>query len=543
MRRILSVIIAVCMIVSAFLLASCGDKKKDDKKDDPTHTGLDISEYSIIRSDKSGAAFAKYVSNFHSMIEEYTGKSLTVKFDGDYDPEPKEILLGNTNRTESTEAFAQLNEDNRFVIKMVNGKIVIAGKTEETTARAIKVFLDSCVKTSKGDGYIDIEEGYSNNGVANLDSILFDNFTEFYHEYTSDIMVPSLSAVGVIQYTKVTELLDGTLLATYENYSGGCNIYRSTDNGKTWEYCSKVTDTLNSGFEGELMPHLYTLPVDMGEYKAGTAILAGTSSTAYDPITETKITLHASTDKGETWNTICNVDVGGWSNEGVWEPFLVYEEKRGRLYCFYSDDSDPEYSQSLVYKYTTDLKNWHGVNDEVGVEVEPKLAVACPNKSWRPGMISIADMGEGGYIMTYEMMASGIPDVQAYYKKTMDLDDWGDPADYGKPVAAPGNNSFGSSPWCAWTPEGGGKCGTLVVIGRHPVPFYSTGKGAKMLLSFDYGETFIAIDNPIPYNVEKSGYSPCVVFSHDGKTLYYTNNPLFGLGTCQKVVMAKIKIW
>ncbi len=362
-------------------------------------------------------------------------------------------------------------------------------------------------------------------------------------ESRSSVVRPADGSVGIIQYPSMVRLSDGTLLATYENYGWKYIIHRSLDDGITWERFSTVTDTLNVGYVAEWMPHLYELPVDMGDYKAGTVILAGTSKNQKDTFDISTITLHASTDKGATWSTVCNVDIGGGGGWGVWEPFLIYEEERGRLYCFYSDDSAFAVGQKLVYKYTTDLKNWVGKDGQIGVECEPKDAVECADHNLRPGMISIAKMGNGEYIMTYEVDRLRV--LPVFCKKTFDLDDWGDINDYGTQVISTDGRSFGASPWCAWSPCGG-ECGTLVVVGKHPAPYYHTEAGAKMLVSFDYGKSFTALDNPIPYPLRAKethcGYSPCLFFSPDGEILYYVGNTLIPTEKCHEIVLKKIRI-
>ena len=57
----------------------------------------------------------------------------------------------------------------------------------------------------------------------------------------------------------------GTLLATYAR-RGDLLIFRSTDNGETWQQYSEVPQL--SG-----QPCLYELPVKMGEFPAGTVIV------------------------------------------------------------------------------------------------------------------------------------------------------------------------------------------------------------------------------------------------------------------------------
>lgn len=356
----------------------------------------------------------------------------------------------------------------------------------------------------------------------------------FEIENVSDIYVPTdENSTVVSEYPTIIKLChqknaedNGKLLAAFEHWGSTYPVYESVDDGETWQFNCYVKDNLNEGYWNEWMPFLYELPADMGNFEKGTIILAATSIYG-EGVTDSTITLYSSTDLGKTFNAFCNVDKAGGIDWGVWEPYFIYEEETGRLFCFYSDDSDPEHSQKLVYKYTTDLVNWSKKYE----------CVACADSSLRPGMPSIVKMGNGEYILFYEMV--GIGGNPIYCKKTTDLDNWGDIADYGKVVSAAGKQ-FGSSPYAAWSPVGG-ECGTLIVTAKHMVKGGSD-TGTDMFLSFDYGKSFIPVDNPIPYDSSgKSGYSPSLFLSPDGKTLYYANNPDYFHAT-YKITMAEIKL-
>lgn len=352
----------------------------------------------------------------------------------------------------------------------------------------------------------------------------------------SDVFVPA-EADGklVSEYPTVIRLQhqkneqdNGKLLIAFEKWGSTYPVYESTDDAASWQYVCTVKDTLNENFWNEWMPCLYELPADIGTFEKGTILLGGTSVYG-EGVTDSTITLYSSTDAGKTFTAFCNVDKAGGTEWGVWEPYFVYEEETGRLFCFYSDDSDPAHSQKLVFKYTTDLVNWS----------EKYECVACEDASLRPGMASLVKMGNGEYFMVYEMV--GIDGNPIYCKTSTSLDDWGDVADYGQIVSADGK-TFGSSPYVAWTPEGG-DCGTLIVVGKHPIAGESK-TGTDMFLSFDYGKTFIPVDNPIPYSLnpyERCSYSPSLFFAPDGKTLYYANNPPC-YDESYKITVAKITI-
>ncbi len=358
---------------------------------------------------------------------------------------------------------------------------------------------------------------------------------EFEIEAVSDIYVPADENANVSEYPTIIQLRhqknpsdNGKLLVTFEKWGDTYPVFESTDDAKTWQKICTVRDNLNEGYWNEWMPFLYELPADIGSFEKGTIILAATSVYG-EGVTDSTITLYSSTDLGRSFTAFCNVDKAGGTDWGVWEPYLIYEEETGKLFCFYSDDSDPEHSQKLVYKYTTDLVNWS----------EKKECVACADPNLRPGMVSVTKMGNGEYFMVYEMV--GINANPIYCKTSTSLDDWGDVADYGKIVSAFGK-TFGSSPYAAWTPVGG-ECGTLVVVGKHPIRGGSN-TGTDMFLSFDYGKSFVPVDNPLPYSLdpyERCSYSPSLFFSPDGATLYYVNNPPCYSST-YKISVAKISI-
>jgi hypothetical protein len=115
-------------------------------------------------------------------------------------------------------------------------------------------------------------------------------------------------------YARVRKLnCDGsnTLLATWENYLPTENntapcpdncplnpyipIWESTDLGETWSERSRVYDTQN-GWGLRYQPDLYEMTESIGNYSAGTLLVAANSIPA--DLSETKIDVYASTDKG-----------------------------------------------------------------------------------------------------------------------------------------------------------------------------------------------------------------------------------------------------
>lgn len=549
MKKIISAILLVCTLLT--LLAACTGEDQDSGNTDPV-SGIDIRGYTIVSPKRASADLEKFVALFRSEMLNKTRADLALSNDGDTTGEnAKEILIGKTNRSESIAADAALEKapENAYIIRATEDKIVISAKSDAGIIRAMKYFLITYATNCEDDGCVSIEVGKTDAGKVDLDSVVFDNFAELSVDLRSNVYNPKpgfgLSAAyeTLIQLNHSGES-NGTLLATFATYSvgfdnpDGYNIYESTDNGKSWQVIANVQDTLNTGLEDNLQPHLFELPSDIGSFKAGTIFLSACSKDAK----VSKITLFYSTDAGKSWTQYNkNLAEGGAAGyggntedpnafRGVWEPFLTYEESTNRLYCFYSDETLPKEghkTQKMAYIYTEDLVTWS----------EKSYVANCANL--RAGMMSVTKMGNGEYFGVY--MTGEIAGAPLYYKTTTRLDDWGNPSDIGTRLESVDKKSAGQSPWCTWTPAGG-ECGTLIVVGKYMIE--DQNSTSKMFLSFDYGKTFVTIDNLIPYKQiedNRCGYSAFLGTAADG-SVFYMNNPSINDTHCQ-VVFTRIKIW
>lgn len=554
LKSILSLLLVTLCISSTF--TSC---EKTNVSGDTTLSSTDISSYKIVRVDAASGKLPTMTSNFKKAILEYTKAELEVTTDyvkrgEELDESGSEILIGDTNRTVSINALAELDEkgyEGGFIIKAEGNKIAIVGTDDSQTILAIKYFINNYVMKSEkantlpiksGDTVIE-ETGKILHMTADFNAIVLEKLTTVFEPGTIKSQIWET-------YAKVIKLEhsgehNGTLLATHEQRPNNSSdhlfrypIFRSTDDGDTWEQIALVNDTYNKNPTVGYQPYLFELPEDIGSFKKGTILLGGCTRTNNQ--SQTIMVLYYSTDVGKNWKTWGNIDVGGayhsdqYTSNGLWEPVFMYEESTKRLYCFYSDEMDPGHSQRLVYKYTTDMKTWSKKYE----------AVACENKMLRPGMVALTKMGDK-YALAFEL--GGIREEGGYpiYVKIADsLDDWGDISDYGQLVAAPGDKIMGSGPAIAWTPLGG-ECGTLMVTAHGMLSGYTKTK-CDLFLSFDYGKTFIAIDNPIPNMPNEhtgSGYSPGFYVDSDG-SVYYVNDPEVAPNSlCEKLMFAKIKIY
>lgn len=263
-----------------------------------------------------------------------------------------------------------------------------------------------------------------------------------------------------VLYARTVELEGGVLLATWENYSPEpplvyFPVYRSVDGGETWNELSRITDQVN-GWGLRYQPHLYELPAPVGQFPAGTIIASGNSIPT--DLSQTKIDVYASLDKGATWSFVSHVASGGAAipDNGIpaiWEPFVMWYE--GQVVLYYSDQRDPAYGQKLLHTTSTDLLTWTADVDDV----------VSARYTDRPGMTTVALLPNGKYIMTYEF--GGGPTVvgtnfqfPVYYR----IND--DPLQFNSSVGLPiyTNDKIQpiGSPYIVWSPIGGVN-GTIIV--------------------------------------------------------------------------------
>lgn len=254
-----------------------------------------------------------------------------------------------------------------------------------------------------------------------------------------------------------------TLLATFEQYVDTMPvfpIFRSDDNGRTWVQQSSVRDTQN-GWGLRYQPFLYQLPRAFAGLPKGAVLCAGNSIP--DDLSQTKIDLYASTDRGLTWRFVSSIARGGRAipNNGetpVWEPFLLLHQDQ--LSCFYSDQRDPDYGQKLVHQTSRDLVHWDPpVDDAVGTDY-----------AQRPGMTTIAALPGDRWIMTYEGGGDSGSNFFAIHYKIAE-----DPLAFGsvEPWILHDQSGYvpSSSPTVSWSPYGGRE-GTIIVSANSDDDFF-----------------------------------------------------------------------
>ena len=565
--RALSLIAAGVMLTTTF--TSC---KKDKEEEVPNTNFYDLTGFTIIRDSAGGPDIASATADLKKALEETVGVSLTVGADVDIAAGEKEILIGETNRQESKITVEQLknaNEKNSYTIRIADNKIVITGTDDFSTKRAVSEFINIYVKPSSKGSSIDISAGREQNGIYDKDSAYeLANGAILHVDYVSSVIEPyykmtlpngssfiptggSYPAITQLSYQSNPEdngkliaiLSAGSVAGSNTTGGAGC-VMMSEDDGKTWQCIARPAETLYPDLSSQgSMAHVYELPAQVGEMPAGTLLYSYNSVDYSTTSGKSILAVWRSFDCGYTWEEYVIIDEAGGLKEGVWEPFMIYSEEDQYLYCFYSDDSDPDHDQKVVYKRSKDGVKWEGEGGKIGSgtgkDVEPVDVVAMANSASRPGMPVITKMGNGEYFMVYEFFATGAGDCPIYYRTTKDLSDWGDPNNAGTLIP----NGKWSSPACAWI-DAGGECGVLVVGSK------GASNNGYIMISVDYGKTWQTIEDPhasrpIKGDGDRVGYSAGMWVGADKKTLYYINsdNATKYPTSLRKVAIAKITIY
>jgi hypothetical protein len=157
----------------------------------------------------------------------------------------------------------------------------------------------------------------------------------------------------------------------------------------------------------------------------------------------------------KTWNHVSNVARGAGPNttngaHPIWEPFInTYD---GQVVVYYSDQRDPLHGQKLAHQTSTDLVNWGPVVNDV----------ALANYTLRPGMTTVAEMGNGKWILTHELGFA--PNPTAPYAVHYRIAD--SPLEFQSApeylLQATDGTISSAGPYVVWTPAGGPN-GTIVV--------------------------------------------------------------------------------
>ncbi|KAE8363254.1 hypothetical protein BDV27DRAFT_159008 [Aspergillus caelatus] len=261
----------------------------------------------------------------------------------------------------------------------------------------------------------------------------------------------------VVGYSRVIQLqhagdANGKLLATFEhshadNSPSHYIIRESTDNGTTWDTLTTVVASGDAPTVHYYQPFLFEFPQQLGKYAASTILLVGNLVNA----SVSDFYSWRSTDHGKTWDQI-GVWQRGWPDKninkthGIWEPFLFLDSQSNLVAVFSDEHENKVHSQKLVRVISKDGgDNWDNATD----------IVVGSEQTFRPGMATVAKMGNGDYFMSYEWCDSrNYPTTCPVHGKTSKDGITWDASDEGVLVSSPDGVGAYDSPYSIWDPIG-----------------------------------------------------------------------------------------
>ncbi len=199
---------------------------------------------------------------------------------------------------------------------------------------------------------------------------------------------------------RLAKLADGTWLRVLTTFPSSqrseLQIYKSTDNARTWSQISGVNDgnrLVDNGF-------LYVAPNSDLLISARNNVLGRSYM----------ISQWRSMDKGHTWSREADIDSAS-GNRGLWEPYY-YSLGDGKSAVMWADETYSGLSQVLVQKVSSDNGRSWG----------PERVVVADGLNGRPGMAGVIRMTNGQYLFTFEVC--GTQGCATYNKKSSNGIDW-----------------------------------------------------------------------------------------------------------------------
>ncbi|EIC06711.1 protein of unknown function DUF1080 [Microbacterium laevaniformans OR221] len=261
----------------------------------------------------------------------------------------------------------------------------------------------------------------------------------------------------------------GDLLAMYSINDTGVRTHsvvkRSTDGGSTWTTISSIYSP-TPGW-GVYFASMYELPAAAGGLPAGTLIAA---ATAWDNQNwgNQEIQTFVSFDYGVTWtqrgNCVTKAGAPNTVSTGLWEPEIILNAD-GKIACHFADERlrASGTSQKLVMVTSSDGgMTW-------GNQID---TAAIADNSSRPGMPVVRKLGNGSYLLAYELCRDSVGNAdqtcRVYTKTSSNGASWGTPSDLGNLVQTDEGMQLLHTPALAWAP-GGGANGTLMMSGQRVV--------------------------------------------------------------------------
>ncbi len=187
------------------------------------------SDYKVIRPKASNISTITVMQNFYIDVNNKTGFNLkSVAYDDTEKMTDRELLIGNTNRPESTDASHEVSFSGCRV-EVVGNKVVVSGYSDELINRALKNLMAALKEDEDGNWYIkrDFIYEYDLSGV-NIAPPKYETASgelEEVYACGADNYEMSISGTTETEYKQYLNLLRSKGFSLYDDNKIGNNLF------------------------------------------------------------------------------------------------------------------------------------------------------------------------------------------------------------------------------------------------------------------------------------------------------------------------------
>ena len=254
MKRIISILLCATLLLSTGLLfASCKKGENGDPKVSKKTVSVDLTDYTLVYGEELSSGGKQDTNNMATALKELTGINIRSQVDAeteDVATEDLEILVGNTNRKETTKALKAV-KDNGWVIRVFDNKIVIAGTNSFMTRAALSYF----------------SENYVNEGDVKGTSITLNEKVVLSGVETVSVLDGDTAKYVIVYDDRIDDKDNGGPEAY--DYASDANPNGGPDTDYTYTVCDSVRSMLakNTGARTSIFPTKLDSTTEINDYE------------------------------------------------------------------------------------------------------------------------------------------------------------------------------------------------------------------------------------------------------------------------------------
>ena len=141
MKRIVSLVLTVLLLLGSFALYGCAQVQD-----------IDLSEHTLIYANDVSDSMKEKIKSFAATLSDTLDVSIKAKVQSNIEgetPAALEILVGNTNRPETEKALKKI-KGHGYIITVIGDKLVIVGTTNLLTGMALDAFVGTYCTQKQG---------------------------------------------------------------------------------------------------------------------------------------------------------------------------------------------------------------------------------------------------------------------------------------------------------------------------------------------------------------------------------------------------------